>query len=95
MLTQVLAYIQEHPEANSFAICEAFGLSRGMSERILEMLEDAGHFFLDRPSSGCSSGGCSSGGCSSGGCSTKSGPAATINALADAARARKAETASI
>ena len=92
MINQILAYIQEHPEANSFTICEAFGLSRGMSERVLAMLEDAGHFFLETPSSGCSSGGCSSGGCSSGGCST-SGPAAAINALAEAARARNATTA--
>ena len=52
MLTQVLAYIQEHPEANSHAICERFGLSLGMTERVLEMLEDAGHFFLDRPTGG-------------------------------------------
>ena len=90
MLTQVLAYVHDHPDANSHAICEAFGLSRGMAERVLTMLEDAGHFFLEAPASGCSSGGCSSGGCSTGGCSTSSGPAATINALAEAARARKA-----
>jgi hypothetical protein len=88
MIAQVLSYLQDHPDANSFSVCEAFGLSRGMAERVLEMLEDAGHFLLER-SSGCSSGGCSSGGCSTGGCSTSSGPAATINALADAARARK------
>ena len=93
MLTQVLAYIQDNPDANSHAISERFGLSLGMTERVLEMLEDAGHFFLERPSSGCASGGCSSGGCSSGGCSTQAGPAATINALAEAARARNAQTA--
>lgn len=91
MLTRMLAYIQDNPEATSHSVCEAFGLSLGMSERLLEMLEDAGHFFLERPSSGCSSGGCSSGGCSTGGCSTSAGPAATINALAEAARARQAQ----
>ncbi|HEY9724685.1 MAG TPA: winged helix-turn-helix domain-containing protein [Oscillatoriaceae cyanobacterium] len=89
MLTAVLNFLQENPDATSFSVCEAFGLSRGMAERVLGMLEDAGHFLLEAPSSGCSSGGCSSGGCSSGGCST-SGPAAAINALADAAKARKA-----
>lgn len=91
MLTRMLDYVHEHPDATSHHVCEAFGLSLGMAERLLEMLEDAGHFFLDRPSSGCSSGGCSSGGCSTGGCSTKSGPAATINALAEAARARQTQ----
>lgn len=89
MLTAIVDFLNEHPDATSFTVCEAFGLSRGMAERVLGMLEDAGHFFLEAPSSGCSSGGCSSGGCSSGGCST-SGPAAAINALADAARERKA-----
>lgn len=86
MLTKIMAYLTAHPEANSFAICEEFGIGRGMCDRLLAQLEDMG--FLEIQSSGCSSGGCSSGGCSSGGCSTK-GPAASINALADAARSRK------
>jgi hypothetical protein len=87
MLTELMTFLTEQPEANSFAICERFGLSRGMCERLLCQLEDMGFLTIEK-SSGCSSGGCSSGGCSSGGCST-SGPAATINALAAAARAAK------
>ena len=88
MLTKVMSYLTEHPEANSFAICEAFGIGRGMCERLLCQLEDMG-FLAVESSGGCSSGGCSTGGgCSSGGCSVK-GPASAINALADAARERK------
>jgi len=87
MLNALMAFLTEQPEANSFAICERFGLSRGMCERLLCQLEDMGFLVIEQ-ASGCSSGGCSSGGCSSGGCST-AGPAATINALAMAARAAK------
>lgn len=96
MLTELMAFLTEQPEANSFAICERFGLSRGMCERLLCQLEDMGFLVIEEASGGCSGGGCSSGGCSTGGCasacgsSSKSGPAATINALADAARAAKA-----
>lgn len=87
MLTRVLAYIEAHreEELNSLRLCEVFGLSIGMAERLIEALEDAGHLALERAGGG----GCSSGGCSSGGCSTK-GPASAINALAEAARGRKA-----
>lgn len=84
MLSKLMSYLTENPEANSFAICERFALSRGTCERLLCQLEDMG--FLEIESSGCS-GGCSSGGCSTGGCST-AGPAAKINALAAAARSR-------
>jgi hypothetical protein len=88
MLTELMTFLTEQPEANSFAICERFGLSRGMCERLLCQLEDMGFLAIEQASGGCSGGGCSSGGCSSGGCST-AGPAATINALATAARAAK------
>lgn len=75
MLQQILAYVQTNPGATNFRVAEAFGITRGMADRYLEMLEDAGHFHLDRPAEVCT------------GCTVK-GPAATLNALADQARAR-------
>jgi hypothetical protein len=89
MLTQILEFVERTPDATSISVCEAFGLPLAMAERMLQMLEDAGHFTLEAAkgcSGGCSSGGCSSGGCSSGGCGTVT---STLNALADAARERK------
>ena len=86
MLSKLMSYLDNNPEANSFTLCETFGLSRGMCERLLCQLEDLGFLAVEK-SGGCS-GGCSTGGCSTGGCST-TGPAAAINALASAARAQK------
>lgn len=94
MLAAIAEFVTDHPDVNSFAICERFGLSRGMAERFLTMLEDTGLIVLEAPSSGCSSGGCSSGGCSSGGCSSGGcGAVSTLSkltALAEEARERKA-----
>lgn len=92
MLQRILEYVTAHPEANSFHVCEAFGLPRAMAERFLGMLEDAGHFALEAPSSGCSSGGCSSGGCSTGGCGASSA-IDKLTALAREARERQATSA--
>jgi hypothetical protein len=88
MLAKLMTFLTDNPEANSFAVAETFGLSRGMCERLFCQLEDMGFLVVEK-SGGCSSGGCSSGGCSTGGCSTASGPAAQINALAAASRAQK------
>ena len=79
MLEQIVSYVHANPGATNFRVAEAFGITRGMADRYLEMLEDAGHFFLDRPAEVCT------------GCST-TGPASRLNALADAARAKKGTT---
>jgi len=75
LLQDILTYVKGNPGATNFRVAEAFGLTRGMADRYLEMLEDAGHFHLDRPAEVCT------------GCTVK-GPAATLNALAAAARSK-------
>lgn len=77
MKQEILAYLEAHPGANSYQVCQQFGISRAMAERVLEWLEDAGQIVLEKPA-GCSTGG---------GCSTAT---STLNALANAARSRKA-----
>ncbi|MFP5502265.1 MAG: MarR family transcriptional regulator [Candidatus Sericytochromatia bacterium] len=77
MQQEILAYLETHPDANSYGLCQHFGISRAMAERVLELLEDAGEIVLQKP------GDCPPGG----GCSTAT---TTLNALADAARSRKA-----
>lgn len=77
MLQQILTYVNANPGATNFRVAEAFGLTRGMADRYLEMLEDAGHFHLDRPAEVCT------------GCTVK-GPASKLNALAEAARSKNA-----
>lgn len=79
MLERIVDYVNQHPGATNFRVAEAFGIPRGMADRYLEMLEDAGHFFLDRPAEVCT------------GCST-TGPASKLNALAEAARGKKGTT---
>lgn len=77
MLQQILTYVNTNPGATNFRVAEAFGLTRGMADRYLEMLEDAGHFDLDRPAEVCT------------GCTVK-GPAAKLNELAAVARSKNA-----
>jgi hypothetical protein len=74
MLERILTYVQANPGATNFRVAEAFGIPRGMADRYLEYLEDAGHFFLDRPAEVCN------------GCGPKTGAAGKLNALAEAAR---------
>lgn len=76
MLKQILTYVNENPGATNFRVAEAMRITRPMADRYLELLEDAGHFFLDRPAEQCT------------GCTVK-GPASTLNTLAEAARSRK------
>jgi hypothetical protein len=82
LLQDILTYVNGNPGATNFRVAEAFGLTRGMADRYLEMLEDAGHFYLDRPAEVCT------------GCTVK-GPAATLNALAAAARAKSGSNGTI
>lgn len=76
MQHEILAFLEANPGANSYAICQRFGISRAMAERLLEVLEDEGAIVLERPAA-CATGG---------GCSTAT---SRLNALADAARKRK------
>lgn len=78
MQQEILAYLEAHPGANSYSVCQHFGISRAMAERVLEWLEDAGEIVLEKPA-GCATGG---------GCSTAT---SRLNALAEAARKRKGE----
>ena len=57
MLKRAYEYLAMNPGSTSFSLCEKFGLSRGMSERLLATLEDAGLLTTEIPQSGCSSGG--------------------------------------
>lgn len=81
MLQQVLEFVQAHPGANSYDVCQKFGITRALSERLLETLEDAGELTLERPAAGCSTGG---------GCGTGGGAAGKLQELAQAARERAA-----
>ena len=87
MLERILAYVQANPGATNFRVAEAFGLSRGMADRFLELLEDRGQFYLDRPAEVCT--GCGPKKPDAATACSASGPASRLNALADAARARK------
>lgn len=82
LLQQVLEFLNENPGANSYDICQRFGITRALSERLLETLEDAGHLNLERPA-GCTTGG-------GGSCGTGGGAAGKLQELAQAARERAA-----
>lgn len=88
MREAIASFLSARPAASHLELAAAFGLSLAMAERFMAIYADERGLELEAAKSGCSGGGCSSGGCSSGGCSV-AGPAAAINALAEAARARK------
>lgn len=80
MLQQVMEFVKDHPGANSYDVCQKFGITRALSERLLETLEDAGELALDRPAA-CGTGGS---------CGTGGGAAGKLQEMAQAARERAA-----
>lgn len=81
MLTQIREFVVSTPGATNFQVAAAFGLTRGMADRLLEFIEDEGHIILDRPAEAC--------GAAAGGSCGTSGPAATLNQMAEASRAKR------
>jgi hypothetical protein len=80
VIDELLNHIENASTINSHELCQAFGLSRPMMERLLMFLEDEGHIVLDRPASHCGD---------KGSCGTGGGAAAALTAMALAARQRK------
>gem|GEM_PF-7024729 len=82
MIDELLNHIENASTINSHELCQVFGVSRPMMERLLMFLEDEGHIVLDRPASHCGD---------KGSCGSGSGAAAAMNAMAIAARQRNAD----
>jgi hypothetical protein len=92
MLNLIRTFIQENPGATNFAVAAEFNLTRAMTDRYLEYLEDTGDCFLDRPADVCTGCAPKPAADASDACST-SGAASKINALAARARSRKGSIA--
>lgn len=81
MLARLKAHLLAHPAANSHELALALGWPLGLLERALAQLEDEGFLVLEHPAACLEGPGCGP----QGGC----GPAPQLEALAQAARARR------
>lgn len=81
MLARLKAHLSQHPAANSHDLALALGWPLGLLERALGQLEDEGYLSLEHPASCLDGSGC--------GTAASCGPAPQLQALAQAAVARR------